>query len=282
MPVLSIQSEVVYGHVGHQASRFILERMGHPVWAAPTVVFSNHLGHKTVTGRVLPAAEVRELIDGLRQLGVLGKANAILTGYLGAPETAALVAEVVAEVKAQNPEALFICDPVIGDQGTMYVKPALAAALSDILVPIADVLSPNVYELGHLTGREVRSRAQAVEALHALAARTSARVVIGTGIPDPDHPEELAVLALNRAHGHDAGPVAMTTTRRHPIFASGTGDAFTALFTASYLRDRNVQAALDRAVAAMAIIVGETAATGSDELKIIETQEDWAAALRRQ
>lgn len=94
MPILSIQSEVVYGHVGHQASRFILERMGHPVWAAPTVLFSNHLAHKTVTGRVLPASEVRELIDGVRKLGVLGKANAILTGYLGAPETAALVADV--------------------------------------------------------------------------------------------------------------------------------------------------------------------------------------------
>jgi len=153
MPILSIQSEVVYGHVGHQASRFILERMGHPVWAAPTVLFSNHLAHKTVTGRVLPAAEVRELIDGVRKLGVLGTANAILTGYLGAPETAALVAEVVAEIKALNPRALYIFDPVIGDQGAMYVKPELAAALSEILVPIADVLSPNVYELGHLTGR---------------------------------------------------------------------------------------------------------------------------------
>ncbi|TDQ82104.1 pyridoxine kinase [Dongia mobilis] len=281
MPILSIQSEVVYGHVGHQASRFILERMGHPVWAAPTVVFSNHLGHKTVTGRVLPASEVRELIDGLRQLDVLKQANTVLTGYLGAPETAALVAEVVAEVKAANPDALFICDPVIGDQGSMYVKPELAQALAEILVPIADVLSPNVYELGHLTGREVRSRAQAVEALHALAARSAARIVIGTGIPDPDHPEELAVLALARAHGHDVAPVAMTTTRRHPIFASGTGDAFTALFTASYRRDPHLQSTLDRAVAAMAIIVGETAATGSDELKIIETQEDWVAALKK-
>lgn len=281
MPILSIQSEVVYGHVGHQASRFILERMGHPVWAAPTVVFSNHLGHKTVTGRVLPAEEVRTLIDGLRQLGVLGKARAILTGYLGAPETAALVAEVVAEVKAENPNAIFICDPVIGDQGAMYVKPALATALSEILVPIADVLSPNVYELGHLTGREVQSRDQAVDALHALAARSQARIVIGTGIPDPAHPDELAVLALARTHGHDVGPVAMATTKRHPIFASGTGDAFTALFTASYLSAYDLPSALDHAVAAMAIIVGETAATGSDELKIIETQDRWVAALRR-
>lgn len=281
MPILSIQSEVVYGHVGHQASRFILERMGHPVWAAPTVLFSNHLAHKTVTGRVLEAGQVRELIDGVRKLGVLGTANAVLTGYLGAPETAALVAEVVAEVKAANPNALYICDPVIGDQGAMYVKPELARALSEILVPIADVLSPNVYELGHLTGREVKSRAQAVAALHDLAARSQARVVIGTGIPDPAHPDELAVLALSRAHGHDTAPVAMATTRRHPLFASGTGDAFTALFTARYLSERNLQAALDCAVAAMAEIVGETAATGSDELKIIETQDRWVAALRR-
>jgi pyridoxine kinase len=243
------------------------------------VLFSNHLAHKTVTGRVLPAAEVRELIDGVRKLGVLGKANAILTGYLGAPETAALVAEVVAEVKALNPKALYICDPVIGDQGAMYVKPELAQALSDILIPIADVLSPNVYELGHLTNREVTSRAQAVDALHALARRTPARAIIGTGIPDPDHPDELAVLALARTAKSDPGAVSMAVTKRHPLFASGTGDAFTALFTARYMRDHDLKAAIEAAVAGMSHIVGETAATGSDELKIIETQTAWAAAL---
>lgn len=279
MPILSIQSEVVYGHVGHQASRFILERMGHPVWAAPTVVFSNHLAHKTVTGRVLPAAEVRELIDGVRKLGVLGKANAVLTGYLGAPETATLVAEVVAEVKALNPRAIYVCDPVIGDQGAMYVKPELAQALSEILVPIADVLLPNVYELGHLTGLPVQSRAQAVEALHALAKRSKARAIIGTGIPDPAHPDELAVLALARTSAGDAGTIAMAVTKRHPLFASGTGDAFAALFTARYMRDHDLKAAIDAAVAGMSHIVGETARTESDELKIIETQGKWAAAL---
>ncbi|MDY0872258.1 pyridoxal kinase [Dongia rigui] len=281
MPILSIQSEVVYGHVGHQASRFILERMGHPVWAAPTVLFSNHLAHKTVTGRVLEAAQVRELIDGVRKLGVLGKANAVLTGYLGAPETAALVAEVVAEVKALNPRAIYIFDPVIGDQGAMYVKPELALALSTILVPIADVLSPNVYELGHLTGLEVNSRAQAVDALHALAKRTKARAIIGTGIPDPDHPEELAVIALARQSPGDSGTISMAVTRRLPLFASGTGDAFAALFTARYLRDQDLKAAIDAAVLGMSYIVTETAATNSDELKIIETQDKWAAALAR-
>jgi pyridoxine kinase len=281
MPVLSIQSEVVYGHVGHQASRFILERMGHPVWAAPTVLFSNHLAHKTVTGRVLEAAQVRELIDGVRKLGVLGKANAVLTGYLGAPETAALVAEVVAEVKALNPTALYILDPVIGDQGAMYVKPALATALSDILVPIADVLSPNVYELGHLTGTEVTNRAEAVAALHALAKRSPARAIIGTGIPDPAHPDELAVIALARQSPNDAGTISMAVTKRLPLFASGTGDAFAALFTARYMRDQNLKAAIEAAVLGMSYIVGETAATNSDELRIIETQDKWAAALAR-
>ena len=280
MPILSIQSEVVYGHVGHQASRFILERMGHPVWAAPTVLFSNHLAHKTVTGRVLPAAELRTLIDGVRKLGVLGNANAILTGYLGAPETAALVAELVAEVKALNPQALYICDPVIGDQGAMYVKPELALALAQILIPIADVLSPNVYELGHLTGTPVRSRTQAVAALHALGQRSQARAIIGTGIPDPDHPDELAVLALARNGKGDSGTISMATTKHYPLFASGTGDAFTALFTARYLHDPDLKAALAAAVAGMAHIVAATAATGSDELKIIETQDEWVAALR--
>ncbi len=279
MPILSIQSEVVYGHVGHQASRFILERMGHPVWAVPTVLFSNHLAHKTVTGRVLEAVQVRDLIDGVRKLGVLGKAKAVLTGYLGAPETAALVAEVVAEVKTLNPSALYILDPVIGDQGAMYVKPALAAALADILVPIADVLLPNVYELGHLTGTEVTSRALAVDALHALAKQSSARAIIGTGIPDPAHPDELAVIALSRKTPSDAGMISIAVTKRLPLFASGTGDAFAALFTARYLRDQDLKAAIDAAVLGMSHIVSETAAAGSDELRIIQTQDKWAGVL---
>lgn len=279
MPILSIQSEVVYGHVGHQASRFILERMGHPVWAVPTVLFSNHLAHKTVTGRVLPAAEVRSLIDGVRQLGVLGHANAVLTGYLGAPETAALVAEIVAEVRGLNPRALFICDPVIGDQGAMYVKPELARALSQVVVPLADVLLPNVYELGHLTGGEVRSRGHAVEALRVLAGRSRARAIIGTGIPDPGHPDELAVIALARHGSDDPGTVSMATTRRHPLFASGTGDAFAALFTARYMKDRDLAAAIGAAVTGMSHIVGATAADRSHELRIIETQQEWSAAL---
>lgn len=280
MPILSIQSEVVYGHVGHQASRFILERMGHPVWAIPTVLFSNHLAHKTVTGRVLESAQVQELIDGVRKLGVLGQADAVLTGYLGAAQTAALVADVVSEVKKLNPQAIYILDPVIGDQGAMYVAPELAAALSDLLVPIADVLLPNVYELGHLTGAQVSSRAEAIEALHNLAKRSPARAIIGTGIPDPQHPEELAVISLARESAHDKGVISITVTKRLPLFASGTGDAFAALFTAGYLRGQNLTAAIEAAVLGMSHIVGKTALTHSDELKIIETQDQWSAALQ--
>ena len=153
MNVLSIQSTVTYGRVGNRAAVFALERLGHEVWPIDTVAFSNHPAHGGFRGRVVPAAEVSALVEGLDARGVLGRCDAVLSGYLGEPETAAVVADAVARVRAANPAALYCCDPVIGEVGRgVYVRAGIADAFRERLVPLADIVTPNPFELELLTG----------------------------------------------------------------------------------------------------------------------------------
>src|SRR3569833_2434295 len=151
MNILSIQSLVVYGHVGHQASTFPLQRLGHEVWSLPTKVYSNHLAHPSFTGRKLEAGFIDELLKGSKQLDLLGRLDAVLTGYLGDAPNVPMAIAALEAARAQKPEVVFACDPVMGDDGALYVSPALAESLAREQVPRADILFPNIIELQHLS-----------------------------------------------------------------------------------------------------------------------------------
>lgn len=269
MNVLSIQSQVVYGHVGNSAAAFVLQRQGHAVWQVPTVLFSNHLGKPTFRGRDIPAEQARDLIQGLKELGYLDDVDMLLTGYLGTPDTARLAAELAGIIRAQKPNAIFACDPVMGDDDALYVKPALAEAIADELVPIADVLLPNIFELARLTGRTIKDGASVIEAAQALKQSTGVKVLVATGIP-ADRPDRIAALAIDGKDVHRA-----ESTRRK-LRVSGTGDTFSALFTGHYVRDRDAKGALDFAMQAMNTICTATEKADADELLIVQTQDQWA------
>ena len=129
MPILSIQSSVVYGHVGNSVAALPLMRLGHEVWRLDTVAFSNHPGHGGFSGRVVPPAEIAELLRGLKALGVLADCRAVLSGYLGEAGTAAVVADAVSSAKSANPKAIYLLDPVIGDGGRVFVRPGVPEAI---------------------------------------------------------------------------------------------------------------------------------------------------------
>lgn len=272
MNVLSIQSQVVYGHVGNSAAAFVLQRQGHAVWQVPTVLFSNHLGKPTFRGRAVPAEQARDLIEGLKELGYLDDVDMLLTGYLGTSEAARLAAELAGIVRAQKPGALFACDPVMGDDDALYVKPDLADTITTDLVPIADVLLPNIFELARLTGRTVKDGAGALEAAKALQQSSGVKVLVATGIP-ADRPDRIAALALEGDRVHRA------EKPRRKLRVAGTGDTFTALFTGRYVRDRDVAGALGFAMGAMDVICGATEAADADELLIVQTQDKWAEPI---
>src|ERR1700733_1065380 len=116
MSVISIQSQVAYGHVGNSAAVFPMQMHGIDVVAVPTTLLSNRPGYPTLRGRVLDAQLVADLLLGIEERGAVDGCRMILSGYLGSPEIAAVVADFVARARARNPSLLYCCDPVLGDR----------------------------------------------------------------------------------------------------------------------------------------------------------------------
>jgi len=163
--VLSVQSRVAYGHVGNAASVFALQRLGGEAWALDTVAFSNHTGHGRWRGSVVAAAEIASLFEGIAQLGILPGIDAVLSGYLGGAATGPVLLDIVEEVRAANPDALFCCDPVIGDVETgSYVTDGIAEFFRDRALALADIVTPNRFELEYLTGATIAPLAEAASA----------------------------------------------------------------------------------------------------------------------
>ncbi len=154
--VISIQSQVVFGHVGNSAALFPMQAAGLEVAAIPTVIFSNTPNYPTQHGRALPPEFFSDLLQGARERGLPERADFILTGYIGSLDVALMVADFVAEAKAVNPALIYLCDPVMGDTDPgLYVPEAIADVMRDRLLPMADIATPNPFKLSWLTERKV-------------------------------------------------------------------------------------------------------------------------------
>jgi pyridoxine kinase len=260
--VLSIQSEVVRGHVGNSAARFALQRAGLDVWAVPSVLFSNHPGHGKFRGEATAAARMAELIDGLAQHGWLAQCDGIISGYLGAPDQAAVVADAVRRVKAENPRALYVCDPVFGDDGGAYARAGVAEAMARDLLPLADIVTPNRFELASLTSRKIESAGDAIA-----AARTLGKTeVIATSIPSP--PDRIGTVAVTREAAW------ATAAPRLAQVPNGSGDLLAALYLGARLKGEAPAQALARATSSVDCIL--RASAGGDEMRLVERQADLA------
>ena len=270
MNILSIQSHVAYGHVGNSAAVFPLQRLGHEVWPIHTVAYSNHLGYPTWRGRVHAPEEAAEILDGLGQLGLFARCDAVLSGYLGERGNGAVVLDAVGRVRAANPKAIYACDPVMGDRGVgLFVKPDVPAIFSEQLLPAADLCFPNAFELEFLTGGSTDRLEDALAAADALRLRMRAgAVVVLTSLLRADRPEgRIEVLAA----GADAAWLIDAPYHSGP--PHGAGDCFAALFVGHYLKSRSVEDALARSVSAIHAVLA--ASIGEAELRIIATQDQF-------
>ena len=225
--VISIQSQVVFGHVGNSAALFPMQAAGLEVAAIPTVIFSNTPDYPTLRGRALPPEFFSDLLQGARERGLPERADFILTGYIGSLDVALMVADFVAEAKTVNPRLTYVCDPVMGDAGPgLYVPEAIADVMRDRLLPMADIATPNPFELSWLTG-------QAITTLKDLeAARTFLRIapgahLIATGCALEDSPAGHIESVILRADGVSRHPV-----EHLPVALPGTGDLFAGLIVA--------------------------------------------------
>src|ERR1700722_4215668 len=259
MNILSFQSEVVYGHVGQGAARFALQRLGHEVWALPTVLLSSHAGYPRVEGDVISANLLRHLLDGLSANGWLRQCDAILSGYLGHAEQADVIADAVGEVKRANPKATYCLDPVIGDDGRAYAKPGVAEAMARQLLPLADIVTPNAFELVTLSGVPVRNAEEARLA----AARLGRPLAAATSIPDAN--DRIGIVAATWDECWFA------CAPRFAQVPHGGGDLFAALFLSAALAGNGVRNSLERAIAPLNHILA--ASCGCNELRLIAEQD---------
>jgi pyridoxine kinase len=274
--ILSIQSQVAYGHVGNSAAMLPLQRLGFDVFALNTVQLAHHPGYGTWRGHKLECEQLSEILCGLEERGVLGRCIAVLSGYLGDAAVADVVLRAVAAVRGACPAACYLCDPVIGDDGPgVFVSEGVPEAIGEGLVPLADITVPNRFELAHLTGQSVRSLADALAAAAALRARGPG-LVVATGLELPERPDELSVVAATTEEAW------LVATPRLPLaVGGGAGDAFSALFLGHYLAAADLRTALEGTVAAMFALVARTCNEGAEELCLVAAQNEMIAPARR-
>src|SRR5215213_6738411 len=153
MNILSIQSHVAYGHVGNASAVFPMQRLGVEVWPIHTVQFSNHTGYGAWKGRVFDGPAIEELVEGIAERGVLPACDGVLSGYMGSADIGNAILSAVSRVRGANPQALYCCDPVIGDVGRgVFVRPGIPEFMRDQALLTADIITPNQFELEYLSG----------------------------------------------------------------------------------------------------------------------------------
>jgi pyridoxine kinase len=265
--VLSIQSSVVYGHVGAQAGSFPLQRLGIDVWTLPTVQLSAHAGYPGVKGRRTAPEEVQALGEGLAAHGALASADGLMTGYLGSEATASAVLGILGAARQARPGVPYLCDPVLGDEGPgLYLPEALGALYRSRFLPMADIATPNRFELGWLTGQSVETLPDMLQAAHRLRAM-GPRCVFVTSVTHP--PERLGILAVT---GEGAW---LATCPRLTHRAAGAGDMAAALLMAHRLHGVTAPAAASATVAALHGVIARAVADGLGELPIVTAQAAW-------
>lgn len=273
--ILSIQSHVAYGHVGNASATFPMQRLGAEVWPIHTVQFSNHTGYGAWRGQVFEAGLIHDLVAGIAERGVLGRCDAVLSGYQGSAETGAAILDAVAAVKAANPRAIYACDPVIGDVGRgVFVRPGIPEFMRDKVVPAAEIITPNLFELEWLSGESAQNLAGLKSAL-ATAHAMGPRVILVTSYLGAETPSD----SLDLIASH-AGQLYRVRTPRLECNLNGAGDAIAALFLVHWLRLADAAGALRLAASSIYGLLKATVEAGSRELVMIAAQEEFVHPSR--
>jgi pyridoxine kinase len=268
MTILSIQSSVAYGHVGNSAAVFPLQRIGVEVWPVMTVHFSNHVEYGAWRGMVLPAETVSSVIEGIEERGVMGECDGVLSGYMGDASLGEVILDAFARVQKANPNAVYCCDPVMGDVGPgFYVRPGIPEFMRDRALPVATIITPNQFELEYLSDRVVTNMASVLTAVDSVMAR-GPRMVLVTSLRRADaRLDSIEMLAANSTEAFTV------ETPLLPLRVSGTGDMTAALFFAHWLKTGAISTALEVTAAAVFAVLEATAAAGAREIQLVAAQD---------
>jgi len=275
MPVLSIQSHVVYGHAGNSAAVFPMQRLGMEVWAINTVEFSNHTGYKAWRGEALSPALVESLVLGLEERDVLKHCDAVLSGYLGDPAAGRAIIAAVSKVRDHAPQAIYCCDPVMGDTGRgLFVKPEIPLIFKSEIIDLADILTPNQFELEILTGIKISTLDDVLEAVKVLHA-AGPKIILVTSLQTPGMEGTIGMLVSD---GKDIFKVITPELIFENVHTmAGSGDMTTSIFLSRYLETKDCKKSLELTVASVFGIMEATHKAKSRELLLIAAQDKIAS-----
>lgn len=238
--VVSVQSQVAFGHVGNSAAAFPMRASGVEVVEVPTALLSNHPHYSTMHGTILDAELVGGLLTGIAERGVAARASVLLSGFLGRAETAETLAAFLVRARADNPGLVYLCDPVMGDADLgHFVDAPLRRAFAARLVPLADVILPNAFELENLSGIAIAGPDDVARARKVLGCPA----VVATSVPVAGQPGLLAtvVATADTCHSFEVA--------RLPVRPAGTGDLLAGLTAARLAQGMALPEAVGRAVA---------------------------------
>lgn len=273
--ILSIQSHVVFGHAGNSAAEFPMRRLGVNVWPLNTVQFSNHTQYRQWTGTVMPASHLVEIADGINAIGELKRCDAVLSGYMGSPEQGNAIIEIVKKVKAANPNAIYLCDPVMGHpEKGCFVAPGVAEFFCHTAVPAADIMAPNILELEELNGKQrINNVTEAILACRELCKRGPKAILVKhLSRAGYQHNRFEMLLVTKDEAWHIARPLVDFGVRQ-PV---GVGDMTSGLFLANILLGRSLVEALEHTTAAVYAVMLETLKRDEYELQLVAAQDEMA------
>jgi pyridoxine kinase len=263
MLVISIQSQVVHGHVGNSAAAYAMQAEGVNVAAVPTTLLSNHPRYPSLRGRVLDAELVADLLRGVEERDLVDEAAVLVTGYLGSPDNAAVIADFVERALTRNSRLLYLCDPVIGDDGRIYVADGILDVVRHRLLPAASLITPNQFELELLSGVRIAD-ADALRAATVAIAGQGRIDVIATGCTLTDTPDGQVETILCAD-----SQLSRFATPRLPIRPYGTGDLLTGLIAAHLAKGTAIEAAVRLAVETIFAVLVRTQEAGTAEMRLV-------------
>lgn len=278
--VLSIQSHTVQGYVGNKSAVFPLQLLGYDVDPINSVQFSNHTGYPSFKGQVLNGQELWDLIEGLAANDLLFYTH-LLTGYIGSVSFLNTVLQVVEKLRSINPGLIYVCDPVMGDEGKLYVPMELVSVFREKVVPVASMLTPNQFEAEQLTGLRITSEKEGLEACNILHVAGPSKVVI-TSLHVED--DLLLIGSHQKIQGQPPEQFKIVIPKI-PAYFTGTGDLTTALLLGwSNKYPDELEKAAELAVSSLQALLQRTIAdykragfdpqSSSLEIRLIQSQDD--------
>ncbi|CAM3989567.1 pyridoxal kinase PdxY [Helcobacillus massiliensis] len=268
MKILSIQSSVAYGHVGNSAAVFPLQRLGHEVWPVSTVLFSNHTGWGSWRGPVVDADDVHEVILGMEDRGALSEVDLVLSGYQGSSAISEVIIDAANRVRAANPNATYTADPVMGNKNSgCFVADDIPPLLRSKVIPAADLITPNQFELGYLTETDPTDLESTLASVDR-AFEMGPSAVLVTSVFRPDREADTLEMLFADQDG-----AWIVQTPHLPTKRNGSGDVTAALFSAHYRSGATPEESLERTASAVFDLLTDTEEKGAPELLLVENQE---------